>query len=186
MIIPRRQVALGILAGGQARRMGGIDKALVRHHGERLIDRVLAGAGEGFAQVLVSHNGSELSGELRCVGDLRSGHPGPLAGVEALLAACDAPWLMTLPVDIERLPSDLCERLAACAPDGFGACARDLDGDEPLVALWPVARARVAVAAALDAGDNAVHRVQAELGFVACDFCALRFGNLNSLADLQA
>lgn len=186
MIIPRRQVALGILAGGQARRMGGIDKALVRHHGERLIDRVLADAGEGFAQVLVSHNGNDLAGELRCVPDLRGGHPGPLAGVEALLTACDAPWLLTLPVDIERIPPDLCERLAASASDDVGARARDLDGDEPLVALWPAASARIAVAAALDAGDNAVHRVQAALAFAACDFGASRFGNLNTLADLQA
>jgi molybdopterin-guanine dinucleotide biosynthesis protein A len=185
MIIPRGQVTLGILAGGQARRMGGIDKALVRHQGERLIDRVLAGAGAGFAQVLVSHNGNDLLGEFRFVRDLRRGHPGPLAGVEALLCACDASWLVTIPVDVERVPPDLCERLAACASD-VGVRARDLDGDEPLVALWPVAPARVAVAAALDAGENAVHRAQARLGFVACEFGDLRFGNLNTLADLQA
>jgi molybdopterin-guanine dinucleotide biosynthesis protein A len=184
MILPRSQVALGILAGGQARRMGGIDKALARHRGERLIDRVLAGAGEGFAQVLVSYNGSGFVGG-EAVRDLRDGHPGPLAGIEALLAACQAPWLLSLPVDIEDVPPQLCERLAECAADSTGVRARHADGDEPLVALWPVAVARVAVGAALDSGQGAVHRVQHGLGFAACAFDG-NFGNLNTPADLRA
>jgi molybdopterin-guanine dinucleotide biosynthesis protein A len=186
MILARSQVALGILAGGQARRMGGIDKALVRHRGERLLDRVLEAAGAGYAQVLVSYNGGGLAGDRRVVADLHAGHPGPLAGVEALLSACASDWLLTLPVDLEDVPSDLCERLVACAMPGTGVRARDADGDEPLVALWPVAPSRIAIAAALEAGEGAVHRLQAAMGFGACEFGAFRFGNLNTPADLQA
>ena len=36
MKLARSQVALGILAGGQASRMGGTDKALAMHEGTRL------------------------------------------------------------------------------------------------------------------------------------------------------
>jgi len=184
MIIPRSQVALGILAGGQARRMGGIDKALARHHGERLIDRVLDSAGEGYARVLVSYNGEGSLGRgARRVPDLRDGNFGPLAGIEALLAACQAPWLLTLPVDIDQLPPPSCERLAASASDSTGVRARDADGEQPLVALWPAATSRVAVRSALDAGEGAVHRVQDGLGFASCAFDEC-FGNLNTLADL--
>jgi hypothetical protein len=63
--------------------------------------------------------------------------------------------------------------------------ACNADGDEPLVALWPVAVARVAVGAALDAGQGAVHRVQDGLGFASCAFDG-NFGNLNTPADLRA
>ena len=187
MILDRSQVALGILAGGQARRMGGADKALLRHQGERLVDRVLAGAGEGYAQVLLSYNGAqgdELRGQL--VPDLRAGHAGPLAGMEALLAACAAPWLLSLPVDIGQVPTGLFERLAECAAEGRGARACDGDGVQPLVALWPVGASRAPVAAALAAGEGAVHRVQAGLGFAQCEFAPARFGNFNTPSDLQA
>ena len=40
-MLARDQVTLGILAGGQARRMGGVDKALLTYHGTSLLSRTL-------------------------------------------------------------------------------------------------------------------------------------------------
>jgi molybdopterin-guanine dinucleotide biosynthesis protein A len=186
MMLARSQVALGILAGGRASRMDGADKAMARHRGERLVDRTLAALGAGYAQILFSYNRGDAPEGACPVPDLRADFPGPLAGIEALLAACAAPWLLSVPVDLDEIPADLFERLRDSARGGQGVRVRDAEGEQPLVALWPVKAALPAVAAALDAGDGAVHRVQSALGFAACELSPWRFGNLNSAADLQA
>ena len=186
MILARDQVALGILAGGRASRMGGADKALVSFGGERLVDRVLAAVGPGYAASLISYNlasNGHLPRSLLPVADLRAGNPGPLAGIEALLNACEARWLLSLPVDIEKVPPRLFDQFAEFAQDGIGVRARDEEGEQPLVALWPVPEARAAVRAALDAGEGAVHRVQDRLGFRVRELP--RLGNLNTPADLH-
>ena len=189
MVPERVRVTLGILAGGQALRLGGTDKALVQRDGRSLVQGTLDVLGDGFAQRLVSYNGadaSRLPGGLRALRDLRPGHPGPLAGIEALLAATRSDWLLTVPVDLGRIPAGLLERLFTCVDAGEGVAARDADGPQPLVALWPAASSRSAVAAALDAGERAVHRVQHILGFGHCDLAPARFGNLNTPADFDA
>jgi molybdopterin-guanine dinucleotide biosynthesis protein A len=188
MMLLRSQVALGILAGGRAQRLGGADKALAMHAGSRLVDRTLAALGDGYCSALISYNreGATLPARLRVVPDRRADFAGPLAGIEALLAACESPWLLSAPVDLDEIPQDVLERLAEVAGAGQGVVARDADGAQPLVALWPVRLALPAVSAALDAGEGAVHKVQAALGFASCDFSPRRFGNLNTPKELRA
>ena len=188
MILPRGQVALGILAGGRASRLGGADKAITLRGGERLVDRCVASLGAGYAQVMLSYNreaGLHLPAGMQVVADLRGDFAGPLAGIEALLEACSAPWLLSVPVDVDQFPTGLSECLAE-AGAGRGARARDDDGLQPLLALWPVASAREVVSAALAAGEGAVHRVQDALGFATHEFAGWRCGNLNTRAELQS
>jgi molybdopterin-guanine dinucleotide biosynthesis protein A len=187
--VSRARITLGILAGGQALRLDGADKALRQYHGRALAQRCLDALGGGFAAQLASYNGShaaELPAALRVVPDLRKGYPGPLGGIEALLAASASDWLLTVPVDLIELPADLDQRLLALVVEGRGVAARDGDGSQPLVALWPVASSRAAVTAALDAGERAVHRAQHVLGFATCDLSPLRLGNLNTPDDFDA
>ena len=188
MILPRSQVALGILAGGQASRLGGADKAMALRRDERLLDRCLASLGAGHAQLLLSYNrepGPHLPSGMQVVADLRRDFQGPLAGIEAMLEACTAPWLLSVPVDVDQFPSRLFERLVE-AGAGRGARARDEEGLQPLLALWPVESSRAAVSAALQAGEGAVHRVQEALGFASCEFAGCRLGNLNTRAELDS
>ncbi|HEY2345566.1 MAG TPA: molybdenum cofactor guanylyltransferase [Xanthomonadaceae bacterium] len=183
-ILPRRSIALGILAGGRASRLAGRDKAWMVHDGYALIERTLRAAGGGFAARLVSANRDAQRYEmleLRVVADRVPDFPGPLAGIDALLQACEAPVLLTLPTDLRKLPDDLVERLLSMGEGG--AVAHDARGLQPLVAIWPVARARIAVAAALASGDAAVHRVVAELALPAVRFDGADFGNLNTPED---
>jgi molybdopterin-guanine dinucleotide biosynthesis protein A len=187
--VSRARITLGILAGGQALRLDGADKALRHYQGRPLAQRCLDALGDGFADRLASYNGSaaaELPAALRVVPDLRKGYPGPLGGIEALLAATTSEWLLTVPVDLVEIPVDLDQRLRACVADGHGVAARDAEGSQPLVALWPVASSRAAVTAALDAGERTVHRVQHALGFASCDLSPLRLGNLNTPGDFDA
>jgi molybdopterin-guanine dinucleotide biosynthesis protein A len=62
---------------------------------------------------------------------------------------------------------------------------RDGEGLQPLVALWPVASARTAVADALAAGELAVHPLARLLGLAVLDLSPGRLGNLNTPADFE-
>jgi len=69
---------------------------------------------------------------------------------------------------------------------GRGAFAVDDDGPQPLVALWNLALLRADLASAIAAGDRAVHRLQESLGMQPVRLPGVRFGNLNTPADLHA
>ncbi len=183
----RGEVTLGILAGGRASRLGGVDKARVEYRGRSLLERALEMAGDGYAARLLSHPGDcELFHEmgLITVPDLRPDFPGPLAGIEAMLAHCTSPWLLTLPVDLLDVPAKLCEQLLVANP-GHGAVVRDGEGLQPLVCLWPVMAAKVNVSVAMDRQEGAVHKVAATLGLAILDISPLRLGNLNSPSDFD-
>lgn len=181
----RSQVCLGILAGGRGTRLGGADKAFVELHGKSLVARTLDAMGAGYARTLLAYNGDDArAGRLQAgvVRDLRPDFPGPLAGLETLLSATAEPWLLTVPVDLRYIPTDLPDRMLS---RDVGQVVRDDDGAQPLVALWPVREALAAVTAALDAGELAVHPVAARLGLSILDISPARLGNLNTPADFE-
>lgn len=177
---------LGLLAGGRATRLGGTDKAWLERGGEPQVLR-LAGRVRGEVDaVLVSANrdlARYAAQGLVAVAD-RSPGLGPLGGLDALAHACTTPWLLTLPVDLVSVNDCLLRSLRSVG--GEGAWAEDDDGRQPLVALWKVDALRAALPAALASGDLAVRGLQARLGMAGVSFTGLRFGNLNTPADLAA
>ena len=88
------------------------------------------------------------------------------------------------PVDLVSVNDCLLRSLRAAG--GEGAWAEDDDGRQPLVALWKVDALRAALPAALASGDLSVRGLQARLTMSGVTFAGLRFGNLNTPADLQA
>ena len=184
----RGPIALGILAGGRGRRLGGADKALLQIHGVALLSRTLAVMAGHYAQTLLSYNGDPAGIDhcgARVVADLRAGFPGPLAGLEALLQATDSRWLLTVPVDLRDTPAGLAEALCSRAAGNAGLVVRDADGLQPLVALWPVAATRAALRQALDSGQNAAHLLVARLQMQIHDISPWRLGNLNTPSDFE-
>jgi molybdopterin-guanine dinucleotide biosynthesis protein A len=176
-----------VLAGGRARRLGGIDKtALVRDdHGASLLQEA-ARAASGCARAVVVGAGNRPGGvtdaQRRAAGSARlvdehPAHGGPAAalaaGVRELARADPAAWILVLAADLARAQ----EAVAALLPlrrdpahaDGRDAIlARDPDGRaQPLLALYRA----VPLRAALDAVDAAtgldgapLRRVVAALG----------------------
>jgi molybdopterin-guanine dinucleotide biosynthesis protein A len=67
-----------------------------------------------------------------------------------------------------------------------GAFAQDDDGLQPLVALWRIERLRGAAAGAMQAGELSMQALQARVGMTCVRFTGVRFGNLNTPADLAA
>lgn len=187
-MVAASQVSLGILAGGRASRLGGIDKALQPFAGTTLLARALDAFPETFAERLLSYNrepGDYLSGSgLRIVPDLRVGALGPLAALEALFHSCRTPWLVSVPVDIRDWPPALASGLIESVGQGqAGVALKDADGLQPLVGLWNVPALAASVSAALDAGERAVHRWLAAHQIPVHDISPWRLGNLNSRAD---
>ena len=149
-----------ILAGGQATRMGGGDKALLRLGGTTLLDRVMARLRPQVAAMALNANGDPARFAeygLPVVRDSIGGFPGPLAGVLAGLdwaAEQGAGSVVTVAADTPFFPADLVsvlqERARSMAhPLVLAATPR---GEErtrsmsksglirhPTFGLWPVA-----------------------------------------------
>ena len=178
-------LTLGLLAGGRASRLGGRDKAWLERDGQPQVMRLQHAFAPRVARVLVSANAAldrYAAHGLATVQD-RIPDAGPLSGLDALVAATTTPWLLTVPVDLVHVDTRLLPMLVLLAGD-TGAYAIDDDGVQPLVALWPVARARPAIDAAFARGDYAMRGLQQALGMQAVRLDGVRFGNLNTPDDL--
>lgn len=180
-------ITLGLLAGGKATRLGGIDKAWLERDGVPQVLRWQRRFSDEVSALLVSANrdpGRYAAHDLIAVPD-RTPDAGPLGGLEALAAACATPWLFTLPVDLVGT-NDCLLRTLANLRGGDGAFAVDDDGAQPLVALWRCDALRVACKEALVAGDGAIHSLQSRLKMARVVFSGFRFGNLNTPDDLHS
>lgn len=124
-----------VLAGGRARRMGGLDKGLQSFRGRALIEWVLERLAPQVDEVLISANRNlDAYGRFgyRVVRDepgeisaalVPDGFPGPLAGVQAGFRAASHPWLLTVPCDAPLLPRDLAFRLRRDLEKSGALCA---------------------------------------------------------------
>ncbi len=189
---PERASITGvILAGGQARRMDGRDKGLLPFAGRPLVEWVIESLRSQVGDLLISanrHPDIYAAYGVPVVPDLEPGFQGPLAGVLSAMNSVRTDWILTLPCDGPRPPSDLCERLADALVKADAGLAVATDGNrtQPLYALLPVALAD-SLRGFLAGGERRVeswqsrHRV-ALAGFSDRPDC---FVNLNTLADLR-
>jgi molybdopterin-guanine dinucleotide biosynthesis protein A len=137
-----------VLAGGQARRMGGGDKAAIKIGGRTILERVLARLRPACADIVLNANGDPArfaNYALTVIPDGVADFPGPLAGILAGLdwAAAHRPeieWMASVPGDCPFLPADLVARLheARIAENKPLACAQSGEWRHPVAALWRV------------------------------------------------
>lgn len=138
---PSRSGITGVvLAGGQGRRMGNVDKGLVEFDGVPLIAHALSRLAPQVATILVNANRNAddyARFGYPVVGDAITGFAGPLAGLHAALVAAQTPFVATVPCDSPFLPGDLVARLAAsfAEPAIDMAVARTFDQPHPVFAL---------------------------------------------------
>jgi len=108
------RIAGVVLAGGQARRMGGIDKGLVEISGRPMCEIVIARLAPQVSEVLVNANRNHeiyrTFGE-RVIADEIEGYLGPLAGIVSAMRATEMPWVITAPCDGPFLNSDYVDRM---------------------------------------------------------------------------
>ena len=123
-----------ILAGGQGRRMGGVDKGLQTLRGRPMVAWVLERLKPQVTEVIINANQNQAEyARLACrvVGDEIGGFAGPLAGLHAGLKVNVHPFLVTVPCDSPFLPLDLVRRLHAALVANHADLAVAKTGDQP-------------------------------------------------------
>jgi molybdopterin-guanine dinucleotide biosynthesis protein A len=147
----RMKIAGVILAGGVARRMGGVDKALLEVGGQSLLARVINRLTPQVDAMVLNANGdpARFAGfGLPVIPDTVEGFAGPLAGVLAGMrwaAARGYTHVASAAGDTPFFPADLVVRLkAALEESGWPiaiAATRDPErglSEHPTFGLWPV------------------------------------------------
>ena len=144
------QQPLGVvLAGGQARRMGGGDKGLLMLGGKTVLAHVIDRLEPQVAAIVLNANGdpARFDGTYPVVADSVDGFAGPLAGVLAGLDWAEtqgATHVVTAAADTPFFPCDLVPRLMLAAEHRDIALAATPDprrglARHPTFGLWPVA-----------------------------------------------
>lgn len=188
-MIPQHDLTGLILAGGQGRRMGGVDKGLVPFAGRPLVAHVRERLAGRVAELLINANRSlDAYGDLadRIVEDTEGGYQGPLMGIYSGLRAAHTPWLLVVPCDTPALPDDLVARLVAGIGEADIAVAGDGERLHPVVALIRTSLAGD-LGEALARGERKIDRWYARHDWVQVDFAegADAFANLNTQEERQ-
>lgn len=124
-----------ILAGGAARRLGGVDKPALRVGGRALLDRVL-GACRGAGETVVVGPRRPTVRPVRWAREEPPGG-GPVAAVDAGVRHTTAPVLLVLSADLPFLTDETVQALLAGLGEAEGVVLTDSDGrEQPLVAAY--------------------------------------------------
>jgi molybdopterin-guanine dinucleotide biosynthesis protein A len=192
-MISREQVTGIVLAGGQGRRMGGVDKGLVMLDGRPMVAHVLERLRPQVADVLINANqNAERYAAFGdpVVPDAVGGFAGPLAGLHAGLSRAAHDYVITVPCDSPFLPADLVRRLGerlGARKETALAVAKTFDQPHPVFCL--VRRSVLPhLAAFLDAGGRKIDAWYATLDMVEVNFDdeADAFRNINTADELAA
>lgn len=180
-----------LLAGGQGRRMGGVDKGLVELRGRPMAAWVLERLAPQVSEVLINanQNAERYSAfGYRVFPDEIDGFAGPLAGLQAALAQASHPLVLTAPCDSPFLPEDLVSRLQASLEEAGAdlAVAKTFDRTHPVFCLC---RREVLphLTAFLESGGRKIDRWYETLRVVEVSFDdqAEAFRNINTPDELE-
>lgn len=194
MITPVKTPSIGavVLTGGENRRMQGRHKATLTWGGQTFLARI-TGALAGFGELLVSvaKEGCEFAGDWRTVPDNYPGQ-GPLAGLQAALAACQSEALFAASCDMPLLSAGLAEYIASYYCDEYDAVipeTRD-GGLHPLCGVY-ARRVASILEAQLQAGDNKIRNAYAQMRVKVVPLSHSAYpdemlSNINTPAEYQA
>lgn len=147
------KIAGVILAGGQATRMGGGHKGLLRLGGRRVIEHVIDRLSPQVDDIVINANGDPTVWSdfpYRVIADSMAEYPGPLAGILAGMdwaASQGATHVVSVAADTPFFPANLVQLLTKAAIDADQpiSLAATKEGEKtwrhPTFGLWPVALA---------------------------------------------
>jgi molybdopterin-guanine dinucleotide biosynthesis protein A len=178
-----------VLAGGQGRRMGGVDKGLQPLRGKPMIAWVLERLKPQVAEIILNANQNVEKYEAyghRVVRDEIGGFAGPLAGLHAGLKFARHPLVVTVPCDSPFLPADLVSRLFEALAGHQLAVAKTGEQAHPVFSLMK-RDVRESLEAFLAQGGRKIDAWYAALKVVEVSFDdeADAFRNINTLEELR-
>ena len=181
-----------ILAGGQGRRMGGVDKGLKVLRGKPLVQWAIERLEPQVDELLINANQNLETYEhlgYRVIPDEIGGFAGPLAGLQRGLTEARHPLVATTPCDSPFLPRDLIARLYAALSRENAEIAVARTGDQPHP-VFCLCRKQVldGLNAFLAAGGRKIDAWYAKLNVVEVAFNdqAEAFSNINTPDELQS
>ena len=180
-----------ILAGGQGRRMGGVDKGLKVLRGKPMIDWVIERFSPQVDEVLINANQNldayRAYGH-RVIADEIGGFAGPLAGLHRGLTEARHDLIATVPCDSPFLPFDLVSRLCTALGTHDAQLAVARTGDQPHP-VFCVCRKSVlgSLASFLERGGRKIDAWYSALRIVEVRFDDQpeAFSNINTEAELR-
>lgn len=185
-------VAAVVLAGGLARRMGGVDKGLVELNGKPMVEWALQRILPQVGRVIINANRSLESYakfDVPVVKDAIEGHLGPLAGLLTALQYFDEDHVFMCPCDSPFLPSTMVASMydALQAESAGIAVATDGKRQQP-VFLLTHKKCLPSLQTFLAAGERKIDRWFAEEKLVEVSFAdhADAFRNINTEEELMA
>ena len=113
-MIDVKDISVGILAGGQARRMEHKDKGLMHVNGEPLIKNLINKISENTKEIIINANRNVEEYKLYnypVVKDVYDNFQGPLAGIYSMLRFIKTDYLVTLPCDCPNFSWEVIKKL---------------------------------------------------------------------------
>lgn len=184
-----KNITGGILAGGQATRMGGADKGLQILHGQPLYLHIAQKLATQVDSILISANRNleqYRQSPYLVVTDETTDFSGPLAGMLALLKQAQTPWVAFVPCDVPYFPVDLVERLYTQKGAALAAYVNDGEREHPTLALLN-RRIIPTLEAYLAQGDRKLMLFMKQINAFPVLFAnqASAFVNLNTPEDIE-
>ena len=180
-----------ILAGGKARRMGGIDKGLIAFKGQPMVAHVIQRLSPQVSEILINANReSEAYQSLgfTIIADEITDFSGPLAGLHAGMKKSKTEFLLSVPCDSPLLPDDLSPLLMAAleSQNADIAVAKTGEQHHPVFCLCRTSLAQD-LENYLKAGGRKVDEWQKQHAYVEVSFDdnLLAFSNVNTPEDLS-
>ena len=180
-----------ILAGGQAKRMGGVDKGLQPLQGKPLFQFIYDRLHSQVEHISVNANRNQaiyaVAG-LPVFGDNIEGFQGPLSGILTALERSETDFVLFVPCDSPFFPDNLLEKLKSAVVFHGVSIAYVHDGEREHPTFCLMARSlKEKLAAYLAAGDRRMLQFMRQNGAVSVDFSENKaaFTNINTLDELQ-
>lgn len=180
-----------ILAGGQAKRMGGVDKGLQPLQGKPLFQFIYDRLHLQVEHISVNANRNQaiyaIAG-LPVFGDNIEGFQGPLSGILTALERADTDFVLFVPCDSPFFPDNLLEKLKSAVVFHGVSIAYVHDGEREHPTFCLMARSlKEKLAAYLAAGERRMLQFMRQNGAVSVDFSENKaaFTNINTLDELQ-
>jgi len=179
-----------LLAGGQGRRMGGVDKGLQLLRGKPMAQHVIERFAPQVDELLINANQNieQYQGlGYRVIPDAIGGFVGPLAGLHRGLSEAAHPLVVTAPCDSPFLPLDLVAKLHAALEQQNAELAVARTGDQPHP-VFCLCRKSVlpSLTAFLESGGRKIDWWYAQLKVADVDFVdEAAFRNINTREELS-
>ena len=187
---PKDKITGILLAGGQGRRMGGVDKGLQLLRGKPMAQHVIERFAPQVDELLINANHNIEQYQwlgYRVIPDAIGGFVGPLAGLHRGLSEATHPLVVTAPCDSPFLPLDLVAKLHAALEQQNAELAVARTGDQPHP-VFSLCRTSVipSLTAFLESGGRKIDVWYSQLIVVVVQFAEeAAFRNINTREELS-